>query len=137
VASRGTLVGGNATIEAANIIKERLFSVIKDDLNVSTLEETAWKDGYISRISPYSDSQSIRFEDAAIKAFRAGINLSAYGWFKAPEVSWKEEIGQGKAYFRYVYGCQIAELKVDTHTGKIDILKVTAAHELGKVINRL
>ena len=48
VASRGTLVGGNATINAANIVKERIFSVIKDDLNVSTIKETEWKDGYIS-----------------------------------------------------------------------------------------
>ncbi len=137
VASRGTIVGGNATIAAANIIKERIFSVIKEDLQVSTLEESEWKDGYISRKSSFSDIQPIRFEDAVGKAFRSGINLSAYGWFKAPEVSWEEEKGHGNAYFTYVYGCQIAEIHVDTHTGKIEVLNVTAAHELGKVINRL
>lgn len=137
VASRGTLVGGNATIDAAHIVKERIFSVIKDDLQVSTLEETEWKDGYISRKSPFSDIHPIRFEDAVGKAFQAGINLSAYGWFRAPEVSWDEEAGQGNAYFTYVYGCHIAEIKVDIHTGKIEVLNVTAAHEVGKVINRL
>jgi len=137
VASRGTLVGGNATINAANIIKERIFSVIKDELNVSTVEETEWEEGYISRKSPFSDSQPIRFEEAVGKAFRAGINLSAYGWFKGPDVSWHEETGQGSAYFTYVYGCHIAEVRVDTHTGKIEVLNVTAAHEVGKVINRL
>ena len=137
VASRGTLAGGNATIDAANIIKERIFSVIKDDLGVANLDETEWKDGSISHKSPTSNIQSIAFEDAVAKAFQAGLNLSAYGWFKAPKVSWEEESGHGNAYFTFVYGCQIAEIKVDTHTGKIEVLNVTATHELGKVINRL
>ncbi len=137
VASRGTIVGGNATIDAANIIKGRIFSVIKDDLQVASLKETEWKDGYISRLSPTSDLSPIRFEDAVGKAFQSGLNLSAYGWFKAPDVSWDEEKGQGNAYFTYVYGCHIAEIKVDTHTGKIEVLNITAAHDVGQVINRL
>ncbi|MCP4405711.1 MAG: molybdopterin-dependent oxidoreductase [bacterium] len=137
VASRGTTVGGNATIDAANIVKERIFSVIQDDLQVSNLSETEWKDGYISKKSSASNTQAIRFEDAVGKAFGEGLNLSAYGWFKAPDVSWEEENGHGNPYFTFVYGCQIAELKVDTHTGKIEVLNVTAAHELGQVINRL
>ncbi len=137
VASRGTIVGGNATIDAAHIIKERIFSMIKEDLHVSKLEETEWQDGYISCKTPTSDVNPIRFEEAVGKAFRAGLNLSAYGWFKSPEVSWNEETGQGNAYFTYVYGCQIAEIKVDSHTGKIEVLNVTAAHDVGKVINRL
>ena len=137
VASRGTIVGGNATIQAANIVKKRIFSVIQDELNVSTLEETEWKDGYIFCKSSSADVQPIRFEDAVGKAFRAGLNLSAYGWFKSPDVSWNEKTGQGDAYFTYVYGCQIAEVKVDTHTGKIEVLKVTAAHDVGKVINHI
>ena len=121
MASRGTLAGGNATINAATIVKERIFSVIKDDLGVTTLEETEWRDGYISRKSPTSNSQSIPFEDAVSQAFQAGLNLSAYGWFKAPKVSWEEETGHGNAYFTFVYGCQIAEIKVDTYTGKIEV----------------
>ena len=52
-------------------------------------------------------------------------------------MGWVEETGQGNAYFTYVYGCQIAEIKVDTSTGKIDVMKITAAHDVGKVINRL
>ena len=137
VASRGTLVGGNATIDAANTVKERIFSVIKDELQAETLDDTEWKDGYISKKSSSSNTQAIRFEDAVGKAFGAGLNLSAYGWFKAPEVSWEEERGHGNPYFTFVYGCQIAEIKVDTHTGKIEVLNITAAHELGQVINRL
>lgn len=137
VASRGTLMGGNAVVEATNIVKERIFNVIKNDLRVDNIKETEWKDGYIYRKNTIDGIEPIPFNKAAEKAYFEGANLSAYGWFKAPDVSWNGKSGQGNAYFTYVYGCQIAEIKVDTHTGKIDVLKITAAHDVGKVINRL
>ncbi|PIE32656.1 aldehyde oxidase [candidate division KSB3 bacterium] len=137
VASRGTLVGGHATIDAANTVKERIFSVIRDELQVASLEETAWKDGMIARTKAAPGIEPIPFAQAAEKAYWAGINLSAYGWFKGPDVGWEEATGQGNAYFTYVYGCQIADVKVDTHTGKVEVLKVTAAHDVGRAINRL
>ncbi|HHE38013.1 MAG TPA: aldehyde oxidase, partial [Candidatus Cloacimonetes bacterium] len=135
VASRGTLVGGNAVIDAASTVKKRIFRIIKEDLKVSDIEETEWKNGKI--YSRKSKDRFIEFSKAAEKSYWQGINLSAYGWFKGPKVGWDEETGQGNAYFTYVYGCQIAQIKVDTFTGKIEIEKITAAHDVGKVINRL
>ena len=137
VASRGTLVGGSATLDAANAVKARIFSVIRDALKVATIEETEWKNGCIARVQPMDDIKPLPFELAAEMAYWAGVNLSAYGWFKGPDVGWEEQTGQGNAYFTYVYGCQIADVKVDRHTGKIEILKITAAHDVGRVINRL
>jgi CO/xanthine dehydrogenase Mo-binding subunit/CO/xanthine dehydrogenase FAD-binding subunit len=136
VASRGTMVGGNATIEAANEVKKRIFNVIKNELQVETIAETIWENGYIKRTNEKKSINEISFNKAVVKAYSAGENLSAYGWFKAPYVSWNEETGQGNAYFTYVYGCQIAEIKVDTFTGKIEVEKITAAHDVGKVINQ-
>ncbi|MFH0865968.1 MAG: molybdopterin cofactor-binding domain-containing protein [Bacteroidota bacterium] len=137
VASRATLTGGNAVIDAAMKIKDTIFNVIKDELKVSSIEETVWADGIIVLKNPQTGTEHISIDTAIEKSFRAGVNLSAYGWFKAPDVSWHEETGQGNAYFTYVYGCQVAEIKVDTSTGKIDVQKITAAHDVGKVINRL
>ncbi len=134
VASRGTLVGGNATIEAANIVKNRIFSVVKDELKVGKLEDTRWKDGYISS---KIGKEKISFSHACEKAVSAGVNLSAYGWFKSPDVSWDDDTGQGNAYFTYVYGCHIVETMIDTDTGKINVENITAAHDVGKVLNRL
>lgn len=137
VASRGTLTGGNAVIDAAQKIKNAIFKVIKDDLKASETSETEWSNGMISLKEPLPGIYPISFEKAVERSFRAGVNLSAYGWFKAPDVSWHEETGQGNAYFTYVYACQVAEIKVDTSTGKLEVLKVTAAHDVGKVINKL
>ncbi|MFA5781921.1 MAG: molybdopterin cofactor-binding domain-containing protein, partial [Bacteroidales bacterium] len=137
VASRATLTGGNAVIDASQNIKKTIFNIIKDELKVHNIDETVWENGLISRKQPSPDIEPIYFEKAVEMSFKAGVNLSAYGWFKAPDVSWDEETGQGNAYFTYVYACQVAEIKVDTLTGKIEVLKVTAVHDVGKVINRL
>ena len=137
VASRATLTGGNAVIDAAQKIKNTIFEVIKNDLNVYDINETVWANGFISLKDSNKNVSPISFEKAVEASFKAGVNLSAYGWFKAPDVSWHEETGQGNAYFTYVYACQVAEIKVDTSTGKIEVKKITAAHDVGKVINKV
>jgi CO/xanthine dehydrogenase Mo-binding subunit/aerobic-type carbon monoxide dehydrogenase small subunit (CoxS/CutS family) len=43
--------------------------------------------------------------------------------------------GQGRPYAVYGYGAQIVELAVDARLGRVKLLKITAAHDLGRVIN--
>ena len=45
--------------------------------------------------------------------------------------------GQGKPYAVYGYGAQIAELEVDLKLGTVRLIKITAAHDVGKAINPL
>ncbi len=52
-----------------------------------------------------------------------------------PPIHWDEEKGCGSPYFTWVYGCQVAEVRVNTSTGKTDLLHVTAAHDVGRVLN--
>jgi CO/xanthine dehydrogenase Mo-binding subunit/CO/xanthine dehydrogenase FAD-binding subunit len=137
VASRGTIAGGNAITDAAQKLKETIFELIKADIDTKNLKDVTWQDGMIYGKGTKKNRQSITFKAAVEKAFEAGINLSAYGWFIAPEVSWQEETGQGDAYFTYVYGCQIAEITVDSFTGKITVDQVYAAHDLGRAVNLL
>jgi CO/xanthine dehydrogenase Mo-binding subunit len=48
-----------------------------------------------------------------------------------------DENGQGRPYAVYGYGAQIAELRVDMTLGTVKVLRMTAAHDLGRVINPL
>ena len=137
VASRSTLIGGQAVLNAAEQVKKTIFNVIKKELNVTKLSQTEWKKNKISTRNNPENRKCILFKKAVEKTYQAGENLSSYGWYKAPKVSWEDKTGQGDAYFTYVYGCQLAEIKVDTSTGKIDVLKITASHDVGKVINQL
>lgn len=46
-----------------------------------------------------------------------------------------DENGQGVPYAVYGYGAQIAEVAVDTRLGTVRVTRITAAHDLGRVIN--
>jgi len=95
VASRGTIVGGNAVIDASS--------------KILTKTGGAPPSGF--------------------------VGLCELGTWWGPKVNWDEEKGQGNAYFSYVYACQAAELKVNKKTGKVSVLKMVGAHDVGKAIN--
>jgi CO/xanthine dehydrogenase Mo-binding subunit len=76
------------------------------------------------------------FSELAAETFRRGKPLYGFGWFKSPKTSWDEETGQGEAYFTFVYGCNVAEVEVDTETGKVDVVNFVACHDVGKAISR-
>ncbi|OPX26433.1 MAG: xanthine dehydrogenase [Candidatus Cloacimonas sp. 4484_140] len=134
VASRSTLVGGEAVKNAAKIVKRRIEKMLIDEWDLSERATLKFADHYIVH---EGSGKKIAVSEACNKAYLNGVNLSAYGWFKAPEVDWDEEIGQGPAYFTYVYGCQIAEVEVNAASGKIFVKRVTAVHDAGQIINRM
>ncbi len=45
------------------------------------------------------------------------------------------ETGAGVPFGAYAYATQMVEVEVDTETGQFDILKVVAAHDVGRAIN--
>ena len=63
-----------------------------------------------------------------------GLTLSAHGRWDAPAIHWSMEDGTGKPYFAYHYGAQVAEVIVDTGTGKVDVTGIWASHNTGTVI---
>jgi aldehyde oxidoreductase len=43
----------------------------------------------------------------------------------------------GRLYETYAFGVQMAEVEVDVRSGKVNVLKVTAVHDIGRAINKL
>jgi CO/xanthine dehydrogenase Mo-binding subunit len=43
--------------------------------------------------------------------------------------------GSGTPWQAYVFGCQVAEVEVDTVTGEVQVLGVWAAHDVGRAVN--
>ena len=78
----------------------------------------------------------------------AEINLShltadANGYVLAAEETYDppttalDENGQGKPYAVFGYGAQLTEVEVDMALGTVRVLRVTAAHDVGRAINPL
>ncbi len=52
-----------------------------------------------------------------------------------PPTSTLDEDGQGTPYAVYGFGAHLAEIAVDTELGTVRVLKITAAHDVGRAIN--
>jgi CO/xanthine dehydrogenase Mo-binding subunit len=52
-----------------------------------------------------------------------------------PPTSPLDENGQGNPYAVYGFGAHMAEIEVDVDLGAVRVLKVTAAHDVGRAIN--
>ncbi len=135
VASRGTLMGGQAVLNAASKIKQRMADAVAAQLGASGVDELMWRDGKV--FNRANLTRCMDFAQVVTLTKATGANLSAYGWHVAPSIHWDEEKGCGSPYFTWVYGCQVADVAVDTRTGKITLLDITAVHDVGKVVNRV
>ncbi|EII9659759.1 molybdopterin-dependent oxidoreductase [Salmonella enterica] len=133
VASRGTLMGGQALLSAANKIKRRMADAVKETLKADDIKDLVWQGGKVFNVR--TPDLSLSFQQVVDMTKAAGANLSSYGWHVAPDIRWDEEKGCGSPYFTWGYGCQVADVTVDMRTGKVTVNNVVATHDVGKVIN--
>jgi CO/xanthine dehydrogenase Mo-binding subunit len=133
VASRGTIMGGSAAKKAAETVRATLLEVGAEMVKVAP-EQCELADNYL--VEKRSGKRLASFTEVAAECFRRGKAMHALGWHKAPPTSWQEEEGKGEAYFTFVYGANVAEVEVDTETGKVDVVGFVSCHDVGKAINR-
>ena len=133
VASRTTFMSGNSLMMAAKELKPRLIHVAADILGAKE-DEVEIMDGF-AFLKKDPDGKKVGFKELAEKIYAYRLMPSAFGWFIAPDSSYDQETGQGNAYFVYSYCTNIAEVEVDMETGQYKVVRITAAHDMGKAIN--
>ena len=129
VASRTTMVGGNATRVASQKIIQQLNLAASDLLNCSP-DQLIRDDEYF--IGP--DETPIIIDTVIDHAFEMGLQLSAMGYWQLPEIHWDFKTGTGTPYTTYAYGAQVADVSVSRETGKVTVNKIWAAHDASKII---
>ena len=126
-ASRQTFVTGKAAELAARALRSKI-------LRLANASERAMIE---------IDSQEIRVVEgatirtlalASFKPDALGYLLSAEARFDPP-TSPLDVNGQGRPYAVYGFGAHVAEVEVDTQFGTVRVLKVTAAHDVGRAVN--
>jgi CO/xanthine dehydrogenase Mo-binding subunit len=129
-ASRVTYVTGNAVLKAARAVKETMWSVAEKIIDEKDL---LFSNNEIR--SEAHPENCISFKDLAKKCHLEGVPIVETAWHNNTTRDVDPETGQGDAYSAYAYAAQLAEVEVDTETGKVDVLRVVAAHDVGKAIN--
>ena len=133
VASRGTIMGGAAAKNAAEIVRATMLDVAAGMAGLSP-RELAMERGYVVKTADMSRIASV--PEVAAECFEKGRPMHGIGWHRSPKTTWDEATGQGDAYFTFVYGANAAEVVVDTETGKVDVQGFVSVHDVGRAINR-
>ncbi len=129
-ASRVTYVTGNAMLKAARKVKETLRRVAEDILGETDL---VFRDGKVTS-EAFPDKERT-FQSLAKSAHLRGVPIVETAWHDVTTKDVDPETGQGKAYSTYSWASQLAEVEVDTDTGQVEVLRIVAAHDVGKAIN--
>ncbi len=126
-ASRQTVVTGKAAWLAGQALRAKLLALANmgGDARLEL-------DGPVIRLREGRASRDIDLTGLGCDA--RGYALSVEESYDPPTTA-LDENGQGVPYAVYGYGAQIAEVTVDRALGTVRVTGITAAHDLGRVIN--
>ena len=135
VASRVTVMTGNATLVAAYKLRQRLNALASEMLGCRNPDQVVIEAPRVYCID--KPEKYITWRELIEQAFWKGIPLQEYGYFRAPPAEWHDETGTGQPYFTYTFGAIVSEVEVDLETGITRVLEATTVYDIGRVINRV
>ncbi len=134
-ASRTTFIAGNAARDAAAKIKAEILKTASEVLG----EPPNKLDIKDRKVFLKSDPEKSMPIDKVIRSahFREhGKAFIAESFYDPPTVMQNRE-HQGNISVTYGFGTQGAEVEVDIETGHVKVLKMVAAHDVGRALNPL
>lgn len=126
-ASRQTFVSGRAAQAAGRTLRAAL-------LRLANASDGAMLGLSGSQVTVTEGSTRRIIDLSALPVDARGYAISAEETYDPPTAPLDAD-GQGKPYAQYGYGAQMVELEVDPALGTVRLLKITAAHDVGQVIN--
>ncbi|MFP5397897.1 MAG: xanthine dehydrogenase family protein molybdopterin-binding subunit [Gammaproteobacteria bacterium] len=134
-ASRTTFIAGNSAIGAARKAKAKIlaaaaprFDCRADDLELAG-GHVVRRAGGEKLVDLPRLLRSLHFSE------RAELVMTTH-YYEPPSVH-QDKGFKGDVSAAYAWAAQVVEVEVDTATGVVRMLKVTGAHDVGRVLNRL
>ncbi|HKZ20412.1 MAG TPA: molybdopterin cofactor-binding domain-containing protein [Acidimicrobiia bacterium] len=126
-ASRQTYVSGNAAFAAGQSLRKQLLAW------VGASEESSFEvDGARFLIHDRGEVKAVDLN--ALPAVEGDLVAVAVATYDPPTTPLDDK-GQGEPYAIFGFGAQLTELEVDLELGTVRLLKITAAHDVGRAVN--
>jgi len=126
-ASRQTFVTGKAAYMAGQELRRKILRMA----DACECAKIVFRD-YRFEVQDGERRRSFTLPDLPVDAH--GYVLTAEATFDPP-TSPLDENGQGIPYAVFGFGAHLAEIEVDIELGTVKVLKITAAHDVGRAIN--
>lgn len=126
-ASRQTFVTGKAAYLAGRALREKM-------LRLTNAGAEATVDIQDVTVIASAGSATLTADLSQLPLDAQGYVLSVEEMFDPPTKP-LDENGQGDPYAIYGFGAHLAEVEVDLELGTVRVLKITAAHDVGRAIN--
>jgi CO/xanthine dehydrogenase Mo-binding subunit len=147
---RQTLIAGNAVVLAGKLFKKKLLETVAAWVGLSALGGSAEDQLVIAgqviktQWTQYDEEKVLMsLADAAQRASNEGLTIEAEAVYVAPKTYPLSDTEARKRipreeyrnYPTYAYATQVAIVEVEEATGKVEVLRVIAAHDVGVAIN--
>ncbi len=134
-ASRTTFIAGNSAIGAAKRAKDKIFAAAAPRFEC-TPDDLDLKGGHIVHRTTLEKLTDLpRFLRSLHFSEHAELVMTTF-YYEPPSVH-QDKGFKGDVSAAYAWATQVVEVEVDTATGVVHMLKVTGAHDVGRVLNRL
>ena len=132
-ASRTTFIAGNAALMAARELKAKVLALAGPML-CAGVESLAMADGMVFvREAP---ERCLPYEKVARSGhFREGGQTLVAEAFYDPPNEMLDKTFRGNVSATYAFAAQAALVEVEEASGRIEVLKVASAHDVGRVLN--
>jgi CO/xanthine dehydrogenase Mo-binding subunit len=140
-ATRQLYMSGNAVLQAARELRDRMAPVAADLLGVppGELEFAA------GRVRPAGAGAapgggdgggvSVTLAELAAACEQRSVSTAHLSTWRGEAGSFDPRTGQGDTFPDYTYGTHAADVEVDTETGQVRVLRYAACHDVGRAIN--
>jgi xanthine dehydrogenase molybdenum-binding subunit len=134
-ASRTTFIGGNSARLAAIEAREKLLAAAADQLGMS-VEELDIRRGMVVKSSSGEVLKDLAKVVRSLHFSDKAEIVVTHHYYEPPSVMQTPDY-KGNVSPAYAFASQVAEVEVDMETGVVRVLRITAAHDIGRVINRM
>jgi xanthine dehydrogenase molybdenum-binding subunit len=133
-ASRTTFIAGNSAIGAARKAKAKILAAAAAKTGIAE-ESLGLHDGCVVDASGKKLFELGKFLRGLHFSDRAELVMTSF--YYEPPSKHQDKQFKGDVSAAYAWATQVCEVEVDTATGIVRLLKVTGAHDVGRVLNRL
>lgn len=128
-ASSGTDLNGKAAQQAAQILRQRLTTMLSQ-VYCTDADSIEFRNGMV-RVNDHYYSLA---EVATLAHFHQ-VSLACHGFYSTPTIHYDRQTASGHPFYYFAYGAACSEVLIDTLTGEYRVLRADILHDVGASLN--